>query len=821
MQDFQIWLNGKDYSIPNVALDGKIHRFPRSGSRDSGWMIGWQNHGVKSGKPYIFAIVGDFKRNEEFEFRSQGITREDNRVIKDQQAQAKAIMEYERHQKRIEAAAKSSKIWANAQTFGSTPYMQRKKVSDLYGARITTIDLDPVVIVPTLDIDGKLCGLQRIFADGQKRFMSGQAMKGMHFIFGNLDHAASAFLCEGWSTGASIHQATGEPVICAFNASNLSVVGLEIKKKFNELTITVCGDDDQWGEKNIGREEGDKAALAVRGAAVFPTFSSNNFKPTDFNDLHLFEGLEKVKEQLQEPKEIENGFIPLGFDEGTHLFYNLASKAIVKMTTFAEIQCFNLAPKAYWEAAYISKNGIAWADAKDDLVQMSRAVGPFDSSRIRGTGVWLDRDRTVINTGIVLIVDGKLSHLTALKSHYVYVQTKNKLPAMHKKPLTKEDTRALTEVCGQLAWQDQKSGYLLAGWLAIARIASALPIRPHLWITGGKGTGKSTVMERIVSPALGCEAAKLYLQGGSTEAGIRQSINADSKPVIFDEFETSSQNKERIQQLIELLRQSWSSTQGYIVKGSASGLSVQYSLAFAALVSSIRVNLCNDADRSRFSVLELAPSKAVDWPKIKGLMNQINDDYGERLFARSAAMVKIILKSFHSFSAALATDHGQRFGQQYGMLLAGFYSLMSDDAATKEIAENLIKELDFAEEVKEADLTDERECLSRLMTTVAFRIHYGTAGDKSAEIRNKNLASLLEEKNPTALRQLRNYGIIVERDLLIIANNHRELEKIFDRSSWINWNKSLARLPGADKIGGSKDFGGHKSRAISLPLSTL
>jgi putative DNA primase/helicase len=377
------------------------------------------------------------------------------------------------------------------------------------------------------------------------------------------------------------------------------------------------------------------------------------------------------------------------------------------------------------------------------------------------------------------------------------------LNGVHPNPLTIDEANNLVTACNSLKWIDEKSAYLLAGWIAIARIAGALPVRPHIWLTGGAGTGKSTVMDNLIRPALGGEHGRFYLQGGSTEAGIRQMIKADSIPIIFDEFETTNESsKNRVESIVELLRQSWSYTQGHIVKGSASGEAQQYALGFSALVSSIRVSLNNDADRSRFSVLELDKhgSDQKQWTEARSRMLKMTEEFGERLFARSVKNMDSILKSYSVFKSELANIVSQRFGQQYGMLLAGWFSLVSDDPVTIEQAKSIIESFKFSDDKQEATITDEQECLDQILTT---RISLSVQDlPQSTPIRlEKSIGEILAENIKGEIESLRDYGILREENNIYIANAHAALYKfVFERTRWSGcWAKTLARLPGAEK----------------------
>lgn len=825
MQKFLSELHANGYFPDQVTLDGKIHRFGRNNSKDNAWLIGWTNHSVTDGSAYIVAEYGDWRTGEKISYKPSGktLSTADRQAIKAQFEDARKRADEEKKIRNKEAADKAQKYFSSALETGRTNYMDRKKIAELYGARI----FNGVLQIPLRDTEGNITGLQYI-SDTSKRFLTGSKIDGSFHLIGSIEN--DLIICEGYATGASIHQATGLPVAVAFNAGNLVAVAKALRIKYNDINMIVCGDDDRFtvinGDPvNNGRIKGDKAAMVCHGSAKYPVFSSDepgegdSKGPTDFNDLHCREGLERVRSQIIETEsEIAVGFIPLGYDDGTFYFYHVPSKDVVRATTFCKAQFYQIAPAEYWEERYpAQKVDFDQSVAMNDLIQMSKKVGPFDSTRIRGTGVWLDEGRIVVNLGHSLVVDGKELALSAIRSWYIYIQTRNRLPPMSI-PLSARECKPLIDACLSLKWRDPKAGYLLAGWIFNARISGALPTRSHVWLTGGSGTGKSTVMDRLIEPALGCVKGKIYLQGSSTEAGIRQRMKCSAVPAIFDEFETTGiGSKERVGNLVELLRNTWSETKGSVVKGSANGTSVEYALRFSALVSSIRVNLDNDADRSRFSVLELLPhnNDKEHWTFVKKLLKQISSEFGERLFARSAKMVNTIIRSRDVISDVLAGNINQRYGQQVGMLLAGLWAMMSDDPIDHETAVGLVSELSLIDEKIDADITDEFECFAHLMShKIMVRLSSGLG---PAETREMSIGDCIVSGYADHVIP---YGIRVEKERIFIADNHAELHRIFDKTRWISWKMSLRRLPGIEKNALVR-IAGMVTRATSIPLSFM
>src|SRR3546814_2609502 len=94
-------------------------------------------------------------------------------------------------------------------------------------------------------------------------------------------------------------------------------------------------------------------------------------------------------------------------------------------------------------------------------------------------------------------------------------------------PLSDEEASRIIDICCRLRWEKPYGGWLLAGWIAIAVICGALNWRPHVWLTGSSGSGKSWLLDNVIRPLIG--AIAVYCQSNSTEAGIRQTLATEDR----------------------------------------------------------------------------------------------------------------------------------------------------------------------------------------------------------------------------------------------------------------------------------------------------
>lgn len=182
----------------------------------------------------------------------------------------------ERRALQKQTADKARFIWDKAKpVFNASehPYLQRKRVKP-YGVRI---GLHNRLIVPLYTETGKLMNLQFIDAEGNKRFLAGGKKRDCFSPIGEASGAERLLICEGWATGASLHEALGVAVLVAADAGNLEQVALAARRLYPAAEIIIAGDNDESG---VGQIAAKKAALAVGGKYLIPEQTG-----ADWNDV--------------------------------------------------------------------------------------------------------------------------------------------------------------------------------------------------------------------------------------------------------------------------------------------------------------------------------------------------------------------------------------------------------------------------------------------------------------------------------------------------------------------------------------------------------
>jgi len=298
----------------NIIADGMIHRFSANNkhSDDAGWYILHLDN-IPAGS------FGNWREGRTETWCSI----ERNAQTPEQQKQYATTlksMQNARHRaKKAEhdaAAELAQTIWAAATPMDDAPahgYLVKKGVQ-AHGARLIdtaaararcgrlSLELSGLLLViPMRNAAGELRSLQFITEGGTKRPLTGGEKQGCHYRIGEGDSAAQGavlIVCEGFATGASIHEATGQPVAVAFDSGNLEPVAKSLRKLYPDAVLIVAADDDWKTVGNPGRTAAAGAAKAVGGIVVAPMFPADRpDKATDFNALHQLAGggLDAVK----------------------------------------------------------------------------------------------------------------------------------------------------------------------------------------------------------------------------------------------------------------------------------------------------------------------------------------------------------------------------------------------------------------------------------------------------------------------------------------------------------------------------------------------
>lgn len=246
MQTLEEFLHEKAFSfVPDFS--GTIQRFDRNGKNLSAWAIG------KTVGTAHWQRFGDFATGEDWSWWSRKAISKDEAIalhaaIAEEQKKTKALKSA-RAKKAMGECQQAWRALGESKSNGAHPYLKKKGLNQTYGTRSN----GQILYVPMSRFgkDGEiLSNLQRIYPDGTKRFWPGADPKGGWFSFEREcptgisadSEPGTIYICEGFATGASIHDAL---VACGSDKIHSQQVSLPAETSF--------------GDGRAIREEGDSS----------------------------------------------------------------------------------------------------------------------------------------------------------------------------------------------------------------------------------------------------------------------------------------------------------------------------------------------------------------------------------------------------------------------------------------------------------------------------------------------------------------------------------------------------------------------------------
>ena len=250
----------------HIIGDGQLHRFHIAGDKagslngayflhldgnPNGWFSNWRGD------------TGKWSANG----KAQSFTK----AMRQQIEQERQQREEEKRLRHQQAAKTAEYIWNKSKPTTHHQYLINKRIKPHH----TRLYRDSLVI-PIYDETRELVNLQFITPDGTKRPLTGAKKKACFSAIRKDNNTDTILLCEGFATGASLHEETGYYTAIGLDAGNLLPVAQVIKRLYPKAVIIVCGDNDASG---VGQKAAREAANEVSGRFIIPSIEGQ-----DWND---------------------------------------------------------------------------------------------------------------------------------------------------------------------------------------------------------------------------------------------------------------------------------------------------------------------------------------------------------------------------------------------------------------------------------------------------------------------------------------------------------------------------------------------------------
>jgi len=758
-----------------VLFNGNCIRF---GHKDHGWI--YANEWEYKGNKYQEISFGSWKFGDSNSLKSW-----DSKMFKDKAfkkaytkktVEAKTKIDMDQKVRQKECKEKWLPIFKKAKKCTSHGYLKHKGVNSQGNVKV---DQNGVLLIPAYDIEG-FTGVQRIWEDPEsgkfvKRFSFGIKIKGSIFPFKPLKGERICYLTEGYATGATIQELFPDiPVVCCFNASNIPQSINSIRSAYPDIKICIAADNDFATTKPINNPGLYYARMATKRfkntVYRFPEFETKNSSWTDFNDLAEFESKDKVFDQLIVSEEEFFTVEPLGHNDGNYFYISSENQQIVPLN-WSHHHKGGLrrlvAGHAYWMKNYplqIDDESVKidWDRASSELMEACHAKGIFDSTKVRGVGIWQDGPHYVINDGETVHnpnPDSKFNYQKTIGVDYTF-KTYNSDHILH-----------LLEGFKNLEYKRREDYFYLSAWFIQAQIFTVIPWRFHIWLTGSAGSGKSTVLKWLHDLSINS-----LITNNATAAGIRQRIKSSAKSIIADETEPDGG---KIKGLIEMAREMSTNGEDYeALRGTVSGNALNFNTQCVLCFGSINIGELKPADLSRIFIIDMNTTKNQSEESFADISERIKyfKMHKNQIFSLIYDNIDNILwntdfcRSFLKHEEKLES----RLADQLAIAIACFYVYFNQGKMEKEDYKKIVKEFklidsEYTDQNKEKD---HESCYENLMSTIVDNYTQTTVAQAIHNIRYSDNENFIYEK------MLGNHGLKYnkEDETLFIQNKNQNLK---------------------------------------------
>lgn len=302
-----------------LKIDGRKHRVTLSGDKRGSnngeykvfadeWFRGWL-HNWKTDEWYMW------DPHKDGGVSSGSMSAEEKRALAERWEAERAERKRQEALSRAQASELARRKWE-----ASTPadfthgYAAKKGLGDVFGARLLGSEL----VYPLFDPSGEIVNIQTITAQGVKRPQTGAPIAGNFGllvargeVFKEVEEfpapeeesffqtelrrlTARVWIVEGWATGCTVAEATGESVVIALNCGNLLPVVQNVRHLFPEREFVIAADNDHRSRGNPGLHAALRVFEETGVPYVYPDFDEDD-AGTDWNDYAAKHGLKRCR----------------------------------------------------------------------------------------------------------------------------------------------------------------------------------------------------------------------------------------------------------------------------------------------------------------------------------------------------------------------------------------------------------------------------------------------------------------------------------------------------------------------------------------------
>lgn len=155
------------------------------------------------------------------------------------------------------------------------------------------------LVIPQTNAQGEIRAFETIAYNGKKYALKDAEKKSMMTALGSLKDGKPIIMAEGYATGATLHENTGQSVVVAFGKNGLVDIAKELRSQYPNSKIYIGADNDHNKEVNAGLIDAVAVQQAVQNVYILvPQFEKGD-TGKDWNDVLVDKGVDEFKRQIK------------------------------------------------------------------------------------------------------------------------------------------------------------------------------------------------------------------------------------------------------------------------------------------------------------------------------------------------------------------------------------------------------------------------------------------------------------------------------------------------------------------------------------------
>lgn len=228
----------------------------------------------------------------------------------------------------------------------------------------------------------------------------------------------------------------------------------------------------------------------------------------------------------------------------------------------------------------------------------------FDTSKVRGVGVYKSKDGYIINHGAAGVFRSNGERVHNCHDGYFYLPIGD-LGISGVEIAGKDDLNMFYRVFSSFNFEGKNDQRILTGVVLSSMVSRALDHKPIVSLVAPPSSGKSTLLSALTT-AIGRPSVQ-YADSKQNSAKIRALLTEGPTALLVDEFEAKTYRGESLNEMTSIFRASFSNTEDKAINNAIGCKSNKVRLDAQVFLAAVQLPHLEPADLSRMIKVQLNP----------------------------------------------------------------------------------------------------------------------------------------------------------------------------------------------------------------------